>query len=205
MLAVSDLGCIRGESLLFNNLNFELKGGGLLYVQGPNGSGKSSLLRVISGLLRPEQGRVTWNGGDIDAHADSFRQQLLYIGHLNALKDELTPAENLLVAAGLCKQAGDTAQIAAALAAVGLQSHAEQPVGQLSQGQQRRVALARLWLGRSRLWLLDEPYAALDHAAQQTLARRVERHLAADGMAVVVTHQRVEIAAAAVQEVRLAA
>ncbi len=205
MLAVSDLGCVRGERLLFNAINFELKAGGLLYVQGPNGSGKSSLLRVISGLLRPEQGSVTWNGGDIDAHAGSFRHQLLYIGHLNALKDELTAAENLQALAGISGIASDATQIHAALAAVSLQEYAQQPVGQLSQGQRRRVALARLWLGHSRLWLLDEPYAALDQASQQALAQRIERHLAGGGMAIVVTHQRVEIAAAAVQELRLAA
>lgn len=205
MLAVSRLGCVRGDRLLFQDLSFELKSGELLYVHGGNGSGKSSLLRIISGLRLPDQGGITWNGGDIGAHALVYRQQLLYVGHLNALKDDLSVEENLRVAGGLAQQPADQAGVTRALQAVGLQQFARHPVRQLSQGQRRRVSLARLWTSAARLWLLDEPYAALDERSQVTLSGRVRQHLEQGGIAIMVTHQRVDTGAGAIQEIRLGA
>lgn len=205
MLNVQALACVRGDRLLFKNVNFALKAGELLYARGENGSGKSSLLRILSGLLQPEQGLVTWLDEDILQEADAYRASLLYIGHLNALKDDLSAIENLRVAASLAGHRHDEATLLAALQAVGLAPFADVQIRKLSQGQKRRISLARMWLSKAKLWLLDEPFAALDNASIAVVANRIGEHLATGGMVVLTTHQDVDIQAASFHEVRLSA
>lgn len=205
MLFAQDLACLRGERLLFKKVGFELKAGGLLYVLGENGSGKSSLLRLLCGLLMPEQGAVFWHGQDIKQDSETYLSDLLYLGHLNGLKDDLTALENLQVSAQLVGDLVDEQKMLLALNAIGIVRCANLPVRVLSQGQKRRVALAQLWMTERKLWVLDEPFAALDAASVGVLASRLSQHMANGGMAIITTHQDVEIKAQSTQTLRLGA
>lgn len=203
MLAVQNLACVRGDRSLFQSIAFELDAGGLLYVLGENGSGKTSLLRLLCGFLRPEEGAVFWHGDNIKQDLENYRASLLYIGHLNGLKDDLTALENLLMSARLAGDEVDTESALAALAAIGLKHCENLPVRVLSQGQKRRVALARLWLTARELWILDEPFSALDAASVDLLAARLSQHMADGGMTIITTHQHVAIDAQHTQTLRL--
>jgi heme exporter protein A len=183
MLMAQDLACLRGDRLLFKNVGFELNTGGLLYVLGENGSGKSSLLRMLCGLLMPETGIVFWGEKTIKENAEDYLSNLTYIGHLNGLKDDLTALENLLMSASVAGNELTEDKALAALTAIGVARCAHLPARVLSQGQKRRVALARLWLTKAKLWILDEPFAALDVASVEVLAARVSEHLSSGGMA----------------------
>lgn len=202
MLLAQDLSCIRGERLLFKNINLEIGAGRLQYIHGENGTGKSSLLRILAGLLSPETGAVHWHGQDIKS-ADSYYEHLLYVGHLNAIKEDLTARENLALSS-----TPSAAEVSVALRAVNLEKQADIAVRHLSQGQRRRVALARLWLepfsANNRLWILDEPFASLDTSMTDVLAHRISSHLSAGGSVVLTTHQEVAIAASHIQTHRLA-
>jgi heme exporter protein A len=195
MLTAQGLACVRGDRLLFKDLGFVLEAGSLLYVLGENGSGKSSLLRMLCGLLMPEQGEILWAGKSIKSHAEQYLPNLKYLGHLNGLKDDLTALENLQMGARIAGQDVTATAALAALSAIGIARCANLPVRVLSQGQKRRVALAALWLSRSPLWILDEPFAALDVAATEVLAARISEHLAAGGMTILTSHQDVPIKA----------
>lgn len=203
MLSAKDLACTRGDRPLFTQINFQLRAGELLYVLGENGSGKSSLLRILCGLSHPEHGSVLWHGENIRHQADLYRTDLIYIGHLSALKDDLSASENLQISSCVSGHDVGADRVRAALHTVGLARCGDMPVRNFSQGQKRRVALARLWLSHSRLWILDEPFSALDTAAIDLMAGRIGDHLAAGGMAVLTTHQEVAIPAAVIQELRL--
>lgn len=203
MLMAQYLACVRGDRLLFKSVGFELKAGGLLYVLGENGSGKSSLLRLLCGLLMPDDGAVFWCGKKIKQDPESYQSNLLYIGHLNGLKDDLTAFENLHISARLAGYEVDTKKALAALTAIGLERCANLPVRVLSQGQKRRVALARLWLTESQLWVLDEPFAALDASSVNILASRLSQHMTTGGMTIITTHQDVAISAQSTQTLRL--
>jgi heme exporter protein A len=192
MLEVSNLTCVRGERQLFARVGFLLERGQLLHVTGANGAGKTSLLRMLCGLSPPEAGHIHWNGQPIKALGDGFRQELFYLGHANALQEALTVSDNLLFAAALHGHANDAAEMTRALAALGLRGCQQRQVRQLSQGQKRRVALARLMLSRASLWVLDEPFVALDQAAITLLADLVVAHLAQGGLAVLTSHQAVD-------------
>jgi len=197
------LTCIRGDRVLFRNVSFEMTPGALLYVLGENGSGKSSLLRLLCGLLTPEVGSVFWSGEQVKTGAESYQSNLLYIGHLNGLKDDLTAAENLQIAARLAGYQADASNVLAALKAIGIERCAYLPARVLSQGQKRRVALARLWLTECPLWILDEPFAALDANSIEVLTSRLNQHLSNGGMAIITTHQDVMINAQSIQTLRL--
>ncbi|MCE1240782.1 MAG: cytochrome c biogenesis heme-transporting ATPase CcmA [Azonexaceae bacterium] len=205
MLEADNLECVRGERRLFAGLGFKLEAGELLYLQGRNGAGKTSLLRMLIGLLPPETGEIRWRGEPIRALGDEFRAELCYLGHLNAIKEELTPLENLLAAARLA--ATDLSEDAAldALEQVGLAGREDLACKYLSQGQKRRVALARLVVDRRALWILDEPFVALDVAAVDWLAGIISAHLQRGGLAVMTTHQPVDIPAGTVRQLRLGA
>ncbi len=203
MLSAQGLACLRGDRLLFNNVGLELNAGGLLYVLGENGSGKSSLLRMLCGFLIPEVGAVLWDNKPIKENAEDYLSNLTYIGHLNGLKDDLTALENLAMSARLADSEVSEASALAALKAIGIERCANLPARVLSQGQKRRVALARLWLTAGKLWILDEPFAALDVASVGVLAARLNEHLSNGGMAILTTHQDVEIKAQSLQTLRL--
>ena len=201
MLEADNLECVRGDRRLFAGLGFKLAAGELLYLQGKNGSGKTSLLRMLIGLLPPETGSIRWKGEAINS--DEYRADLCYLGHLNAIKEELTPLENLLAAARLADEELSEDDALDALEQVGLAGREDLACKYLSQGQKRRVALARLVKEKRPLWILDEPFVALDVAAVDWLSGIISGHLQRGGMAVMTTHQRVDIAAGTVRELRL--
>ncbi|MGY1489895.1 cytochrome c biogenesis heme-transporting ATPase CcmA [Methylobacillus pratensis] len=203
-LKAEHLACIRGDRLLFSSLDFSLRSGELLYVSGENGAGKSSLLRVLSGLAMPEQGAVFWNGDDVGKRQEAYRRSLLLISHTDGLKDDLSIAENLRFASRLAGQDSHDAEIGDAMGAVGLEVYADERAGSLSQGQRRRAGLARLWLSRARLWLLDEPFVSLDKASVSILAERIGQHLVGGGMAVLTSHQAVDIPGQIVHRIKIA-
>ena len=204
MLKASSLQCVRGGRTLFSDLNFRLASGALLELRGANGSGKTSLLRMLCGLLAPAAGDITWGGDDIGSVREEYCAQIAYVGHLNGIKDELTALENVLLAARAAGLDTDAASAEAALATLGLDGFVHAPCRTLSQGQRRRVALARLCLSAERpLWILDEPYAALDAAATRVMHALLTSHLDRGGMVALSVHQDVEIAASAVWRIEL--
>jgi len=184
---VESLCCARGEKVLFEALDFELFQGECLRVFGANGVGKTSLLRLLCGLGRAESGRVRWRGEPIDALAEGYRGHLLYIGHQSASKDALTVQENLEAFCGTHEPAARP-RIGAALAAVAIEELAHRPVATLSAGQRRRASLARLALSSAPLWLLDEPFAALDSAGEAIVRGLLAGQLERDGCVVFTAH-----------------
>ena len=201
MLEAHNLECVRGERRLFAGVGFRLAGGELLYLQGRNGAGKTSLLRMLIGLLPPETGEIRWHGHT--PQSEEFRADLCYLGHLNAIKEELTPLENLLASARLADETLSQDDALDALEQVGLAGREDLACKYLSQGQKRRVALARLVKERRPLWILDEPFVALDSGAVSWLAGIIGAHLQRGGCTVLTTHQTVDIAAGAIQELKL--
>ena len=202
-LEACKLACVRGERRLFADIGFRLEGGELLYLQGSNGSGKTSLLRILCGLAPPATGEVRWRDTPISRHGENYRRELCYLGHQNAIKEELTPLENLLSAARIADQALDADTALDALQTFGLSGHEELACRYLSQGQKRRVALARLCYERRTLWILDEPFVALDSAAIALLSSLIAAHLQRGGLVVLTTHQTVNVTAGAIHQLRL--
>jgi len=172
-------------------------------VHGPNGSGKTTLLRTLCGLVTPEQGSIRWKNEDIRALGEEFREELLYLGHHGAVKDEFSALENLRIAAQLSGIHCSERECQQALRKIGLSGHEDLPVKVLSQGQRRRVALARLILSRAPLWVLDEPFTALDVSAIATMQTLLKHHLAAAGMVILTTHQEVAVDAASIKRIHL--
>jgi heme exporter protein A len=189
LLAATALECVRGERTLFADLSFAVAPGAGLLVQGANGAGKTSLLRIVVGLAPPARGAVTWDAQPIHSLGPAYRREVVYCGHANALKDDLSAAENMRAAAALSGRRVARAEALAALARVGVAAEADLPVRSLSQGQKRRAALARLALDSARLWVLDEPLAALDAEGAECLAEMLDAHLAGGGTALVTSHQ----------------
>lgn len=190
MLELRDLECSRGAITLFSGISATLDAGAVLRVRGANGAGKTSLLRMACGLSLPHRGEVRWNGEPITALREEFAQNLAYLGHGAALKDDLSAAENLSVACVLGGSVTHADAIAGALAAAGLAGREHLPVRVLSQGQKRRAALARLALADSAsLWVLDEPFNALDTSAVDWLCELIAGHVNHGGMVILTSHQ----------------
>jgi heme exporter protein A len=199
MLETTALACERGGLRLFSDLALAVAAGGLLRVRGANGSGKTTLLRTLAGLTRPAAGAVRWRGEPI---GDEYRREMLYIGHAPGVKDELTVLENLEFAAGLADLQDANCKIA--LQQLGIARLADLPARYLSQGQRKRAALARLALSaKVPLWLLDEPFAALDDEAITGVSALCATHLAAGGMVVLTSHQDVPIACTTRRDIEL--
>ena len=204
MLQTVALSGSRGQRQLFSDVSVTVRPGTLLAVAGANGSGKTSFLRILCGLLSPDGGTILWQGKDIHQLKELYRAQLMYIGHLNGIKDELTPIENLTLSACLAGDDSSGTTVQKALEAVGLSRPVHVlPTRVLSQGQKRRVALARLWLSTRPLWFLDEPFASLDAAATAYLTQRLQSHLSNGGMVVVSTHQEIALPSDSVQHLGL--
>ncbi|WP_284619040.1 cytochrome c biogenesis heme-transporting ATPase CcmA [Aquabacterium humicola] len=188
-LSAQALACRRGERWLFHGLALTLPAGRALWLRGRNGRGKTSLLRLAAGLAEPAAGTLQW-GDEPLARSARFRRERVWIGHGNALKDDLSAAEALRFVARLHGRRFDAPRIAAALEGAGVATHAVRPVRTLSQGQRRRVALARLALEDAPgLWLLDEPFDALDADALRWLARLAAAHVARGGSLMFASHQ----------------
>ena len=194
MLEVSNLACSRGDHQLFSGLSFKLRPGQIMQVQGENGSGKTSLLRALCGFMMPAEGKITWHGTDIRNLDEAYYAEVLYLGHLNAIKDDLSALENLRISAGLSGTELNENEALTALRSMGLKRRELLPTKVLSQGQKRRVALARLLVSGAALWILDEPLAALDVGAVLLIQELVTDHLRRQGMVIFTTHQPLEIA-----------
>lgn len=193
MLEVSNLACSRGDHRLFSGLSFALYPGQIMQVQGENGSGKTSLLRTLCGFMMPDEGDIAWNGSSVSELQEEYYAEMLYLGHLNAIKDELSGLENLRISAGLSGIELDEKEAIAALRRMGLKGRELLPTKVLSQGQRRRVALARLLVSDAKLWVLDEPLAALDVAAVALIEELIAEHLARQGMVIFTTHQPLQV------------
>ena len=204
MLEADNLECTRGDRKLFRHLGFSVQPGTLVQLLGPNGSGKTSLLRMISGLLQPTEGQVRWEGTNIRSLGDEYRALLTYLGHRNGLKEELSALENLRIASGLSGLEVDEKSPREALSAIGLAGRDHLPVRLLSEGQKRRAALARLMITKTRLWLLDEVFTALDKSAVARVKNLIESHLNNGGMAIIATHQELNLSASSFMRIELA-
>ncbi|SON50174.1 cytochrome c biogenesis heme-transporting ATPase CcmA [Vibrio tapetis] len=189
MLEVSNLTAIRDERVLFESLSFSVQPGELIQVEGRNGTGKTTLLRIIAGLGDCEEGSISWKKESIFDSRDAYHQDLLFLGHQPGIKRELNAYENLAFYLQLHQQKNDQQAIWDALTLVGLAGREEVPVGQLSAGQQRRVALARLWLSNHPLWILDEPLTAIDKQGVKVLETLFLKHANSGGMVLLTTHQ----------------
>ncbi len=196
MLDVSNLACSRGDHRLFAGLNFSLHPGQIMQVQGANGSGKTSLLRTLCGFIMPDEGRIAWRGESIHELDENYYAEMLYLGHLNAIKDELSALENLRISAGLSGVELEEKDAIAALRRMGLRGRERLPTKVLSQGQRRRVALARMLVSDAKLWVLDEPLTALDVGAVGLIQELIAEHLAKEGMVIFTTHQPLQVAGA---------
>lgn len=195
-LQAFQLACTRGERQLFDDINFEICGGAALRVAGANGCGKTSLLRMLCGLSSPAAGEVRWDGMNIRRQREEFGSRMIFLGHANGVKDDLIAWENLVVAATLAGHAISRDDAYQALDNLGLNLAADLPTRALSQGQRKRVALARLQFAKETpLWILDEPFTALDQAALETLRATLNRHLEQGGMLVYTTHQDIALSA----------
>ncbi len=203
MLEASDLECQRGERRIFSGVELRLDDGELLHLQGRNGSGKTSLLRMLCGLMPPAAGSIRWCGEPIRRLGEDYRRKLCFLGHHNAIKEELTPLENLMASARLAGEPLEEGAAIEALERLGLAGREDLACRYLSQGQKRRVALARLVNERRPLWLLDEPFVALDAAAVELVAGLIGAHLQRGGLAALTTHQAVDIAAGTVHRLVL--
>ncbi|BDH45029.1 cytochrome c biogenesis ATP-binding export protein CcmA [Salmonella enterica subsp. enterica serovar Choleraesuis] len=185
MFEAQNLTCIRDERVLFSSLSFCVDPGEIVQIAGRNGAGKTSLLRILIGLTSPAEGQVCWQKMPVNRDRENFHRKLLWCGHQPGVKSTLSAEENLQ----FYHPDSDRAARWQALEACGLVGYEDVAVGQMSAGQQRRVALARLWLTKAPLWLLDEPFTALDPHGIERLTTRFEQHAAAGGMVVLTTHQ----------------
>lgn len=204
MLQGVGLACMRGERRLFAGLEFSVAAGELLWVSGPNGSGKTSLLRMLSTLLAPEDGEVRWRGRPVRQLGEAYRAELAYVGHAPAVKDDLSGLENLRFALAADGNRVIGQALVEALGRFGLAGREQLPARVLSQGQRRRVALARLLFCSHRaLWILDEPLTALDVQAIDLVRELVAGHLGGGGVVVLTSHQEVDLGGMKVQQLRM--
>ena len=203
MLEVINLSCVRGTRRLFKDLNFSAVRGELIELRGANGSGKTSLLRILCGLAAPAEGEVRWQGKNIRSLGEEYSGAVAYLAHQNGVKDELSALENLRIACGVAGNALNRHDAQAILEQVGLSRQQNLPARSLSAGQRRRVALARLLTSKAALWILDEVLTSLDDAAIKLSRQFIGDHLNKGGMAIIATHQELDLSADRVQRIDL--
>ena len=194
---------MRGDRRLFSNLDLSLAPGTYVQLTGPNGSGKTSLLRILCGLLAPAEGKIFWDGADIYSRREQYYTAVTYLGHRPGVKDELSALENLRIANALNGVEVSEGDARAALAQMGLSGRESLPARFLSEGQRRRVALARLLISQTRLWLLDEVLTSLDKGAVELVRSLITKHLNRGGIAIVATHQELELPAGVTKRLEL--
>ena len=187
MLDIQNLECTRGDRILIRDLSFRLKAGELLHIAGRNGSGKTTLMRTICGLTLPNGGEVRWDDMPIRRLGEDYRRELAYVGHTHGFHGELTTVENLRIHA--CLSSGQASVIETVLERLGLAPQARLPAKLLSQGQKRRLSLARLLVTDRRLWILDEPFTALDVSSVRLVNDLILAQLARGGMVILTSHQ----------------
>jgi heme exporter protein A len=203
MLEVKNLGCVRGTRRLFRDLNFSAVPGELIELRGPNGSGKTSLLRILCGLATPAAGEVRWQGTNIRSLGEEYAASVAYLAHQNAVKDELTAIENLRISSGVAGNSLSKSEARQLLERIGLSRQQNLPARALSAGQRRRLALARLLTSRATLWILDEVLTSLDDAAVTLSREFIGAHLKNEGIAIIATHQDLNLVAEKVQRIQL--
>ena len=197
------LSCERGDRVLFQRLDLNVKPGQVALIEGRNGSGKTTLLRVLCGLRAPDEGSLQWNGRALKTQRDDYRRQLAYLGHSNGIKDELNVEENLRVSSTL--NCGSESKPDQVLSQFGLIDYLDITARHLSAGQKRRLALARVLTGNARLWVLDEPFTALDRQAVVDFSQMMVAHTRNGGMIVVTAHHDLQLGDADVQRLDLSA
>jgi heme exporter protein A len=193
ILEARQLRCERGERLLFESLSFRVAAGQLLQIEGANGSGKTTLLRALCGLSAPAHGDIIWCNEAIGDNSEDYHAQLTYVGHHPGIKLDLTAFENLRFTQDMSRTKASDTTLLAALDHIGLFGFEYVPCRHLSAGQRRRVALARLLIAQTRLWILDEPFTAIDRAGTQLLAQLLTQHLQNNGLIVLTSHQPIEL------------
>ena len=203
MLEAINLTCVRGTRRLFKNLDFSATEGELVELRGPNGSGKTSLLRILCGLAEPAAGEVRWDGTSIRKLGEEYFASVAYLGHQNAVKDELTAIENVRVSSAVAGRPLSDSEARQMLARVGLTQQQNLPARVLSAGQRRRLGMTRLLALEARLWILDEVLTSLDDSAMNLSREFITEHLQKDGIAIVATHQELNLAAPKFQQLRL--
>ena len=203
ILEISQLGCVRGDRRLFRGLDLSLAPGTYVQLIGPNGSGKTSLLRILCRLLEPAEGEIRWDGANIRALGEDYFSAVTYLGHRPGVKDELSALENLTIANALNGVEVETESAFGALQQMGLAGRERLPARFLSEGQRRRVGLARLLICNTRLWLLDEVLTSLDKGAVGLVRSLIEEHLNRGGIAIVATHQELEWSAGVTKRLEL--
>jgi len=189
-LKVNNLSCQKGYNLLFENLSFEINSGEVLKVSGPNGSGKTSLLRIIAGLSSFESGQINYDSYKLSS--ENYKIDFLYLGHLASLSPELSCIENLKYSSLLENKSLEN-DYSMALKQVGLEKYENDLVGTLSAGQKKRIALSLLFISQSKVWLLDEPFSALDSKAIKIIEKKIEEHCKLGGICIFTTHQECSI------------
>ena len=204
LLEVSKLGCVRGDRRLFSGLDLALPAGTFLQVTGPNGSGKTSLLRILCRLLAPAEGEIKWQGEDIRSLGEEYFTSVTYLGHRHGVKDEFSGIENLRISNALNGIEISDERARSVLERMGLAGRDSLPARLLSEGQRRRVALARLLTCGTKLWLLDEVMTSLDKGAIALIRSLIEEHLAGGGIAIVATHQDLELKTGSIERLELA-
>jgi len=192
-LEARELTCLRGERILFSGLDLSISAGQCLHVRGENGVGKTSLLRILTGLSRPEFGEVLWANQSIAIDPLAYHRELLFLGHRDALKEDLSAVENLMMYAALDAVSLPYEKALASLWRFGLRGRENLPVHCLSAGQKRRLLMARMLTRQAKLWILDEPFNALDFQAVNELQDLIAEHLAGDGLVVLTSHQAVSL------------
>lgn len=195
--SVRDLELERGERLLFTGLHFDVPAGTVVRLAGANGTGKTSLLRLLTGLMQPDAGEIFYRGQSIAKLKEDYYKDLVYIGHMNGVKDDLSAIENVRICARMGNIIADDDVLVDALSRVGLSDFVDHTTGELSQGQRRRVALARLFVSSNKpVWILDEPFTALDVASVANLSDAIAEHVNNGGIVIYTTHQECPIAVA---------
>lgn len=205
LLQVVGLHCTRGYRTLFSELAFTLEAGQLLLVEGHNGSGKTTLLKTLAGLREPDGGQVLWGSQPIQSLGADYRQQFVWLGHSNGIKDDLTALENLQMMQALAGTVFSAAALKTVLERMGLAGNSHRFPRHFSAGMKRRLALSRLLLSNARLWILDEPQAALDRAGIQLFESLLQDHLQQGGSAIMTSHHAVGLSGPPIQRLLLAA